>query len=218
MEKSIEKIWEEGFLKSDALVAPRLNDLYNKKSIHLIDSFKRMFRINLIAIIVGSLLFLALSFVMGIPVMGIGFFLTLAVIVVVNKRLSDGLDNIDKSESSYHYIKAFDDWIKTQVSVNKRMATFYYPSFFLSLILGFWYANFDGQQAGQALMDRLFSSYPDMYLIFGMPVIVLLTVILMTGLFAYLGGRIYSWDLKMVYGSILAKLDEIIADMEELRR
>ena len=28
MEKSIESIWKEGFLKSDALVAPKLNDLY----------------------------------------------------------------------------------------------------------------------------------------------------------------------------------------------
>ena len=44
MEKSIENIWKEGFLKSDALVAPKLNNLYNKKSIHIIDKFKRRFK------------------------------------------------------------------------------------------------------------------------------------------------------------------------------
>jgi len=40
MEKSIETIWKEGFLESDALVAPKLNDLYNQKSIHIVDKFK----------------------------------------------------------------------------------------------------------------------------------------------------------------------------------
>ena len=50
MEKSIETIWKEGFLNQDALIAPKLNNLYNKKSTHIVDKFKRMFRINLIAI------------------------------------------------------------------------------------------------------------------------------------------------------------------------
>ena len=54
MEKSIENIWKEGFLKSDALVAPKINNLYNQKSIHIIDKFKRMFKINLIAIVAFS--------------------------------------------------------------------------------------------------------------------------------------------------------------------
>ena len=31
MEKSIESIWKQGFLNSDALVAPKLNNLYNQK-------------------------------------------------------------------------------------------------------------------------------------------------------------------------------------------
>ena len=44
MEKSIETIWKQGFLKSDALVAPKLNDLYNQKSTHIIDKFNNMFR------------------------------------------------------------------------------------------------------------------------------------------------------------------------------
>jgi hypothetical protein len=39
----------------------------------------------------------------------------------------------------------------------------------------------------------------------------------MMGLLSYIGGRIYNWDLKVVYGGVLRKLDEIIADMEELR-
>ena len=85
MEKSIENIWKEGFLKSDALIAPKINNLYTQKSIHIIDKFKRMFKINLIAIVAFSFIFLIVSFFIGIPITGIIFFVTLTVLVVINK-------------------------------------------------------------------------------------------------------------------------------------
>jgi hypothetical protein len=176
-----------------------------------------MFKINLRAIVAGSLLFLGLSFLIGIPIMGIGFFITLSIIVIVNRRLSVGLNKIDKSESSYHYIKAFDSWMKHQISVNTLMARFYYPLFFLSTVLGFWFYRVDGTQLGEYLTNKLIVNYPGIDLIFGVPVVVSFGVLLMTVLLAYFGGRIYKWDLKVVYGGVLRKLDEIIADMEELR-
>ena len=43
MEKSIESIWKQGFLNSDVLVAPKLNNLYNRKSIHSIDTYQYMY-------------------------------------------------------------------------------------------------------------------------------------------------------------------------------
>jgi hypothetical protein len=217
MEKSIETIWKQGFLNSEALVAPILNNLYNKKSIHLIDTFKRMFKINLNAIAAGALLFLGISFLIGIPFTGIGFFLTLGILVVVNIRLSKGLNKIDKSETSYHYVKAFDNWMKHQVRVNRIMARFYYPVFFLSIVLGLWQYDINGKHLGAVITNKLILNYPGIDLIFGVPLFIILGVILMMGLLSYIGGRIYDWDLKVVYGGVLRKLDEIIADMEELR-
>lgn len=217
MEKSIESIWKQGFLNSDALVAPKLNNLYNQKSIHLIDKFKRMFKINLYAIVVGSFLFLGISFLIGIPFMGIGFFLTLSIIAIVNRWLSKGLNRIDKSESSYHYIKAFDNWMRQQVSVNRIMARFYYPLFFLSMLLGFWHYYINEKQLGEVITNKLIFNYPDIYLFFGVPLFIILGVIIMMVFLSYLGGIIYNWDLKVVYGGVLRKLDEIIADMEKLR-
>ena len=217
MEKSIESIWKQGFLNSDALIAPKLNDLYNQKSIHLIDKFKRMFKINLNAIGVGSILFLGISYFLGIPFMGIGFFLTLCIIVIVNRRLSRGLDKIDKSENSYHYIKAFDNWMKQQLRVNRIMSRFYYPLFFFSTVMGFWYYHVNGKQLGEAITNKLLLNYPDISLVFGVPLIIIIGVILIMVLLSYLGGRIYNWDMKLVYGGVLRKLDEIIADMETLK-
>ena len=77
MEKSIESIWKEGFLKKDALVAPKINDLYNQKSKHIVDKFKRMFKINLIAIVIFSLVFMVITTINGLPIVGISWFLIL---------------------------------------------------------------------------------------------------------------------------------------------
>ncbi|PCJ79670.1 MAG: hypothetical protein COA57_15500 [Flavobacteriales bacterium] len=217
MEKSIETIWKEGFLKSDALVAPKLNDLYSQKSIHIIDKFKRMFKINLTVIVVGSFLLLGASFFTGIPVMGVGFFLILSVIVIVNKRLSNGLEKIDKNVNSYQYLKTFDNWMKEQLSVNRRMARFYYPLFFLSMLLGFWFSSHNGTSLGEALVNKVILNYSDIYLVFGIPLIGILGVILVVCILAFFGAQLYKLDVNLIYSRVFKKLDEIIADMEELR-
>ncbi len=51
MENSIETIWKEGFLNEKRLVAPKINDLYNQKSKHLVDKMERTFRVNIIIVI-----------------------------------------------------------------------------------------------------------------------------------------------------------------------
>ena len=57
MEKSIETIWKDGFLDVNELIVPKLNNLYNQKSIHIIDKILRMGRINLIYIVLLAVLF-----------------------------------------------------------------------------------------------------------------------------------------------------------------
>jgi len=213
MEKSIEDIWKEGFLKTDALVAPKLNNLYNKKSMHLVDKFKRMFKINLNAIFIGSLVFLIASLPLGIPVMGVGYFLIVNSIVLVNRKLMKGLLKIDKNLSSYEYIKTFDHWMKEQMNVNAKLARYYYPLFFVFMMLGFWFSN-DFQE----LIQEILGKPHQIYLINGIPVFWVLGLIIITGLLAYFGKRIYKFDLNLVYGRVLKKLDEIMADMEELRK
>lgn len=216
MEKSIENIWKEGFLKSDALIAPKINNLYSQKSIHIIDKFKRMFRINLIAIVVFSFLFLWVSYFIGIPIMGIIFFVTLSVLVFINKGLLKDLDSIDKGENSYQYLKEFNRWIGKQVAVNKRISTFLYPTIFLSFILGFWFKDAKGIPLGERLVTKFIISFPDTYLIFGIPLIGIVIAVLIIGILAFFGGRIYQWDLNLVYGRVFKKLKELMTDIENL--
>ena len=211
MEKSIETIWKEGFLKSDALVAPKINNLYNQKSIHIIDKFKRMFKINLNALVIFSFFVLVVSFFVKIPVMGVLMFILFNVIVIVNKRLLKGLNDIDKNVSSYQYLKSFDTWMKSQIEVNYKMSRYIYPYIFIAMVSGFGFSS----QFRESL-NRMLGGYQP-YMVFDIPVFWVLAMIVIIILLAIFGGRIYKWDLNIVYGRIIKKLDELITDMEDLR-
>ena len=217
MEKSIENIWKEGFLKSDALIAPKINNLYGQKSIHIIDKFTRMFKINLIAIVAFSFGFLIVTFFMGIPITGIIFFVTLTVLVLINKKLFHGLEHISKGDSSYQYLKEFNQWIKKMVAINKKIASYMYPIIFASLILGAWFKDAEGMRLGERLVTEVLVGFPDILLIFGIPLIGFVIVLIIMGILAFFSGRIYEWDLNIVYGRVFKKLDELLADIENLR-
>jgi len=217
MESSIENIWKEGFLKSDALVAPKINNLYNQKSIHIIDKFKRMFKINLIAIVAFSFIFLIVSFFVGIPITGAIFFVTLSVLVLINGKLLNDLEKIDMGVSSYKYLKAFNQWIKKQVAINEKMSRFLYPIIFISMILGFWFKDAEGMFLGKRLVNEVLIGFPDIYLIYGIPLIGIVIALLILVLLAFFGGRIYKWDLNIVYGRVFKKLEELMTDIESLR-
>ncbi|MBL4578334.1 MAG: hypothetical protein JKX74_07670 [Flavobacteriales bacterium] len=191
--------------------------MYDKKSKHIIDKFKRMFKINLTAIVVGSLLFLPASFFVGIPVTGVGFFIILNVIALVNIRLSNRLGKIGKHVNSYEYLKAFENWMKEQLAVNSRMARFYYPLFFLLTVLGVWFSSDNGSQLGETLVNKVILNYPDLVMVFGIPLIGIFGVIFLLSLIAYFSGVLFKLDFNLVYGRVFDKLKELTADMEELR-
>ena len=217
MEKSIENIWKEGFLQSDALVAPKINNLYSQKSIHIIDKFKRMFRINLIAIVAFSFVFLIVSFFVGIPITGAIFFVTLSALVFINKKLLNDLEKIDMGVSSYQYLKAFNQWITKQVSINEKLSKFLYPIIFMSMVLGFWFKDAEGIPMGERLVSEILIGFPNIDLVFGIPLIGIVVAIVIIVLLVIFGGRIYKWDLNIIYGRVFKKLEELIIDIESLR-
>ncbi len=105
MEKTIEAIWQEGFLDDKALLAPKLNDLYNQKSSNLVDKMTRMFKINLRALAAFAIVALIACVAIGLPYVGATLFTLFALLVVVGKRDLRSLEAIDKGASSYEYIR-----------------------------------------------------------------------------------------------------------------
>lgn len=218
MEKSIEDIWKQGFLNNDALVAPKINNLYTQKSIHIIDKFKRMFKINLIAIVFFAFAMLVVTTFNGLPIIGISWFLILMALVVVNKKLTNSLEKLDYHKNSYEYLKSFNKWLQEQLAINRKMARLYYPLFFLSIIVGFWFVDAEGVVLGERLVGEVLYGFPDIYLVNGIPLIGIALVLGIVGLLMLFGGRIYNFDVKIVYGRIFKKIEELMSDLEELKK
>jgi len=218
MEKSIENIWKEGFLKKDVLVVPNLNDFYNKKSIHIIDKFKRMFRINLIVAVIFALVSLVITTINGLPIIGVSWFLILIGLVVVNKKLLKGLEKIDYHVSSYEYLISFNKWLQEQLAINRKMARLYYPLFFFSIVIGFWFVDAEGVSLGERLVGEVLYGFPNTYLVNGVPLIGIILVLTIASLLALFGGEIYNFDVKIIYGRMFKKIENLITELEELRR
>lgn len=218
MEKSIETIWKEGFIKNDALVAPKLNDLYNQKSIDIVEKFKRMYKINRIAIVAFAILIIPLSYITRMIYMGIPMSLLFIAITIIAQKFSKQLDTIDKNTSSYEYLSSFDKWVKDMIAINSKLSTFMYPYIFIAMVLGFWFIEVEGNILGSMLINGIIAEFPTTSLVNGFPILLLIPFFLVIGILAFFGGKIGKWDINLVYGGILNKLEDLLSDMEELRK
>ncbi|MFT5054829.1 MAG: hypothetical protein ACI97X_001862 [Oceanospirillaceae bacterium] len=217
MERSIESIWSEGFLKSDALVAPTLNNLYGQKSIDIVEKFKRMYRMNIIALVAFTVMILPISYLSEVPYMGILMSVVFLSTAYSGSKFKKKLDGINKNSDSYQYLKSFDDWTKDMMRITAKVSRFSFSYIFLSMLAGFWFGSIGGDVPGQNLVNELLRMYPDMIMIFGVPLFGLIGVLLIVLLISALGPRLGKLDLDIVYGPILKRLDNLMEEMEELR-
>jgi len=212
MKQSIETVWKEGFIKENALIAPKIIDLYNQKSENLIDKFHRMFRINRLAIIAAEIVLLVVLSLLGLPYLGVFIFLALSVLLMVGKDGMKKLDALDKTSNSYHYLKSFSKWRKDVEAVYTRTYAFFYPLVFLALAVQFRFSS-----DGASIIKNMILDSPDMLLWMGIPVFMLAGVAIIAAVLAYFAGPMYRLDVDLVYGPSFNKLDELIAEMEELK-
>jgi len=175
-----------------------------------------MFRINLNAIVVFAFVFLIISYFLGIPLTGAIFFIALMVLFAFNKKLLKGLEKLDKGESSYEYLKSFNQWIKKHKEINKKIAAFFYPIIFIALIVGFWFKDAKGLPLGERLVTKLLEGFPNMYLVYDIPLIGIIGTLLIIVFLAFFGGKIFQWDLNLVYGRVFKKLELLMKEIKNL--
>ena len=217
MEKSIETIWKEGFLKNDALVAPKLNDIYNQKSIDIVEKFKRMYKLNRIGIILFAIIIVPVSYITKMIYTGIPMAILFTFVSVVASKFNKKLNTIDKNKSSYEYLNSFNIWIKNMVDVNSKLSTFMYPYIFGAVALGFWFIEIDEKNLGDLFINGFISKFPSTPVVYGFPILLVIPFILIIGILAFFGGKIGKWDINLVYGRIIKRLDMLLSDMEKLR-
>ena len=213
MNNSIEEIWKKGFISDDALVAPKLNDLYNKKSKNIVDKFEMVFKWNLIGLLVFAVVVLVVSSIQGIPYLGLFISAMLMSLVIRGRKEQTSLKLLDKSGSSYQYLKSFDDWLKQMMIGYGKLYSFFYPALFLSIA-----TQIRNTEFGQLAINGFVNEYPDTVMLFATPLYLLLAVGVIASLLLYFSGILYRIDFNSLYGRMLTKLKDIISDMEELRR
>lgn len=127
------------------------------------------------------------------------------------------MKKIDYNKNSYEYLMSFNKWLQEQLAINRKMARLHYPLFFLSIVVGFWFVDAEGINFGERLVGEVLYGFPNIYLVNGVPLIGIALVLIIAGLLVLFGGRIYNLDVKIVYGRIFKKIEELTTDLEELR-
>jgi hypothetical protein len=213
MKNSIETIWKEGFLNEKSLVAPKINDLYNQKSKHVVDKVKRMFRINQIVIIIMSIILPVIHYFVDAVWQGAAASVLLLLTFWYNNRLIHSIKTLDHGATSFDYIKSFDRWLKDVLLSSEKIARFSYPLYILIAISTIWSA---WNKQGLAL--KLYQKFPDLIFIGNVPLFALIISGLMIILMFYFSVKIYKWEVRLMYGRVFGKLEETIAEMEKLKQ
>jgi hypothetical protein len=213
MEKSIETIWQKGFLEENALIAPKINDLYTQKSKSIMAQMAKLFKWNIIGLYGFALLLLLFGIFMGLPIWLIvalvGLFVAPA---LYSQRQLRNRRSIDQFSNCYDYLKDFDQWLTDQLNRNIALARYFYP---LSVLLSASMVFFtDGQEE---VIEKILMKYPDLPLLFGVPVYFLLPVVIIALLIGIFADRVYKLDAGLIYGKAIKKLKVLLKDLEELR-
>lgn len=200
MENSIETIWTKGFLKEEALVVPRINNLYQKKSKLLIEELKRTYRTDN-----KSIIPLAILTVVGFSIAGhvlVGFYvMTLMMgMYFLNRTKLVALERISIETTTYEYLLKYREMILQLKSFYTRLLGLGLP---IAGLLGYFlfFRN------SVILRDLL--QLEEVYIV---GILLGLSLIL-----SALGILVYRLSLRLMYGKFLVKLEDMIADMKELR-
>ena len=213
MKNSIEVIWKEGFLNEKSLVAPKINDLYNQKSMHLVDKMERMYRINLIVIIILSIVIPVVYYFLDVLWQGVAASVLLLLTAWYGKRQKRSIKTLDHGATSLDYLKSLDRWLKDALAKDAKILRFSYPLYFLIAMSTIWSAWNKG-----GLTSKMYQKYPDVIFVGSVPLFALIIAGVITLLIFYFSRRIYRWDVGLIYGRVFRKLEETIAEMEELKQ
>ncbi|WP_394749713.1 hypothetical protein [Spongiimicrobium salis] len=211
MKRSIETIWKEGFLNEDALIAPKVNNLYAQKSIYITDRFKRMFKINQLLVVLGGLICFIIYALLSVPFAGAFIFAMMILVAVSSRKQIAKVHDLEAGLNSYEYLKSFQKWLKDSISRSAKFMRFLYPLCFLAAMAPIWYSFSTGNET-----KKILESYADNELLFGIPILWLGIVLIIALVMTYFGERIYRWDINLGYGRMFKKLNELISDIEEL--
>jgi hypothetical protein len=144
---------------------------------------------------------------------GVATSILLLLTVCYSIRQKRSIKTLDHGATSLDYLKSFDRLLNDALSKGEKILRFSYPLYFLIALSTMWSAWKKG-----GLTSKMHQKFPDMIFIGNVPLFVLIIAGAATLLMLYFSDRIYQWDVRLIYGKIFRKLEETIAEMEELKQ
>lgn len=216
MEKSIENIWNQGFLDEGALVAPKINKLYEAKSINTIDKFRSTYHKNYWFIWVLLLVNGIGAYAFTNIYLAIYMAALCVPILVLSKKQIKIMDGINQNQSSYQYLVTFNDWLQKMINDFRLLYRFFYPLYFIGMV---WFlALMDTGEEGEyiPIANRILQS-DQVFKIAGIPVIWVSVIVVLTGIVTHFSPRLFMVDIRLVYGRLIDRLNTMLIEMDELR-
>lgn len=205
MEKSIEKIWSESFINEQSLIAPKINDLYNQKSKSLISKIKRTYEIDNKGLIPIAILVFVVTLILSEIIIGLyGTFLIVA-LYFYNKSLLSRFNTIDIKTDNLTYLKNYRTIISSVVKSTRKLFIFILPIAVLSI---FTIAYFIKEKS---FLSKFISEDTTFLQVFGIGIIMAISLALICNI-------VYALSTKLVYGGMISKLDDIINEIESLKK
>lgn len=205
MEKSIEKRWNEAFINEQSLIAPKINDIYNQKSKLVINKIKRTYEFDNKGLLpMAGIVFIG-GIVLSETIIGAyGTFLILC-LYFFNSRLLKRFTAIDVKSDNLTYLKSYRSVINSVSKATKKLFVLAIPLAIVS-IFTLAYAIKE-----RSFLSNYISSNSSFLDIIGIGLIVAVA----TGIIGFV---VYTISTRILYYSLISKLDDIIKEMEDLKK
>ncbi|MGQ3676972.1 hypothetical protein [Tenacibaculum discolor] len=204
MEKSIEKRWNEAFVNEQSLIAPKINDIYNQKSKSVINKIRRTYEFDnkgllpmAVIVVIGGIL------LSETIIAAYGAFLILS-LYFFNTRLLKRFKTIDVKSDNLTYLKNYRSVINSVSKATKKLFIFAIPLAIVSI-----FALAYGVKE-QSFLSNYISSETSFIGILSVGLMVAIAT-------AMIGYFVYTISTKVLYHSLISKLDDIIKELEELK-
>ena len=190
MEKSIEKIWKEGFKNDTSFSIPEITDISSLKSIYFVDQFKKTYKTNIV-LLVGTAVIILFAFILGdVPFIGLMMFSLFSGLAILGYRELSKLQKLNPGASNYEFLKAFDNWLKNLLHKFSMVYRILIPLLSIGFALAILQTNFFVPFLDETLLERMMGdATPTM--IAGIPVLWMAIILLIAVALSYFSTRFF---------------------------
>ena len=203
MEKSIEEMWDKGFIAPDSLIAPRINNLYKQKSKHIVTELIAKMQKEIWLLVPISLFPAIINIILGNHFAWsiISIIICIPWFFIARNQYRE-IKDLDFNENCYTYLKKLRLRLRQMTNFNKRLSVWSVPIILFPMLI-YTYFNNSGKTLGEVLGNEAL----------GGSIIWIFSVLPILTLLAYL-----IFELVLRLGNSTAKkIDQLLFDMEKLR-